>query len=66
MENQYRVGLLRMERAIRERMGSVELKLLCQLTLSMQNQLLQPFVSFLVLHSYRNLWTRQIRYQKLL
>ena len=25
MENQYRVGLLRMERAIRERMGSVEI-----------------------------------------
>ena len=24
MENQYRIGLLRMERAIRERMGSVE------------------------------------------
>ena len=26
MENQYRVGLLRMERAIRERMGSVEIE----------------------------------------
>ena len=25
MENQYRVGLLRMERAIRERMSSVEI-----------------------------------------
>ena len=25
MENQYRVGLLRMERAIRERMGSVDI-----------------------------------------
>jgi len=25
MENQYRIGLLRMERAIRERMGSVDI-----------------------------------------
>ena len=32
MENQYRVGLLRMERAIKERMSSVEIEQSCHKT----------------------------------
>jgi DNA-directed RNA polymerase subunit beta len=32
MENQYRVGLLRMERAIKERMSSVDIDTSCRTT----------------------------------
>ena len=46
MENQYRVGLLRMERAIRERMSSVESTPLYHKTLLTLSPQLQPLRSF--------------------
>ena len=45
MENQYRIGLLRMERAIRERMGSVEIDTVMPADLINANQLPLRFVN---------------------
>ena len=64
MENQYRIGLLRMERAIRERMGSVEIDTVMPADLINASQLLQ-FVNFLVRRSCHNSWTRQTLCRKL-
>ena len=42
LENQYRIGLLKMDRAIKERLSSLRLIILCLRILLMQNLLLPP------------------------
>ena len=65
--NQFRVGLIRVERAVRERLSMAEAD---ELGPSRSNQceslLLQPSKNFLALANYLNLWIKTIHYLKLL
>ena len=65
MENQYRVGLLRMERAIRERMSSVDIDTVMPHDLINASWPLLRLGSSLGPHSSANLWIRQTHCRKL-
>ena len=60
MENQYRIGLLRMERAIRERMGSAEIDTVMPADLINAKPAAAAVREFLDLANSRNLWTKRI------
>ncbi len=60
MENQYRLGLVRMERAIKERLSSVDIDTVMPHDLSMRNQLRQRCVNSSVHHNFHSLWIRLI------
>ena len=65
LENQYTLGVIRMERAIKERMTNVLiLKLLCLMILLTQNRLQLLLESFLVKANSHNLWIKPILYLK--
>jgi DNA-directed RNA polymerase subunit beta len=65
MENQYRVGLLRMERAIKERMSSVELETLMPHDLINAKPVAASVREFFGSSAAsRSSWTRQTRSQK--
>ena len=63
MENQYRVGLLRMERAIRERMSSVEIDNVMPQDLINAKPAAAAVREFLDLVSCLSLWIKLILYQ---
>lgn len=65
MENQYRMGLLRMERAIRERMSSEVLANVKPQDLVNAKPIAAVIREFSVLHSCRSLWIKTIRCPKL-
>ena len=65
MENQYRIGLLRMERAIRERMGSVEIDTVMPADLINAKPAAAAVREFLARRNCRNLWIRPIHCRKL-
>ena len=65
MENQYRIGLLRMERAIRERMGSVEIDTVMPADLINAKPAAAAVREFLVHPNCRNSWTKLTRCQRL-
>ena len=64
MENQYRVGLLRMERAIRERMSSVEIDTVMPHDLINAKPAAAAVREFLGRRNYHNSWIKQTLYQK--
>ena len=66
MENQYRIGLLRMERAIRERMGSVEIDTVMPADLINAKPAAAAVREFFDHLNCHNSWTKQTRCQKLL
>ena len=61
MENQYRVGLLRMERAIKERMSSIEIDTVMPQDLITPSRRPPPCASSSVPRSFRSSWTRPTR-----
>ena len=61
MENQYRLGLLRMERAIRERMSLVDIERSCRRISSTRSLQARPCASFSAPRSSSSSWTRQTR-----
>jgi DNA-directed RNA polymerase subunit beta len=61
MENQYRIGLLRMERAIKERMSSVDIDTVMPQDLINAKPALPPCASSSVPRSSRSSWIRPIR-----
>ena len=66
MENQYRIGLLRMERAIKERMGSGEIDTQMPADLINSKPAVAAVREFLAHLSFRHsLWTKQTRFLKL-
>ena len=64
MENQYRVGLLRMERAIKERMSSVEIDTVMPQDLINAKPAAPAVPNFLGPANCRNLWTKPILFLK--
>jgi DNA-directed RNA polymerase subunit beta len=64
MENQYRVGLLRMERAIKERMSSVDIDTVMPQDLINAKPALLPCASSSAPRSCRSSWTRPTRCRK--
>ena len=65
MENQYRIGLLRMERAIKERMSSVDIDTVMPQDLINAKPAAAAVREFLAPRSSRNSWIRPIRCPKL-
>ena len=64
MENQYRVGLLRMERAIKERMSSVEIDTVMPQDLINASLPRLRCVNSLARRSCRSSWTKPTRCPK--
>jgi len=65
-ENQFRAGLVRVERAVKERLNQAESDNLMPHDLINANQLVRQSRSFLGRVNCRSLWTKQTRCQKLL
>ena len=63
-ENQFRAGLVRVERAVKERLGQAETEQLLPHDLINSKPISAVFVSSLVQASYRNLWIKPILCQR--
>ena len=66
MENQFRIGLLRMERAIKERMSSIDIDAVMPQDIINAKPIAASIREFLVPLSYHNLWIKQTLFPKLL
>ena len=64
MENQFRIGLLRMERAIKERMSSIDIDTVMPQDIINAKPIAASIREFLVPLNYLNSWTKQILYLK--
>ena len=60
LQNQFRIGLSRMERVVRERMTIQDIDIITPQVLSILDLLLLLLKSSLVAHSYHSLWIKQI------
>ena len=60
VENQFRVGLVRMERAIKEKMSSVEIDTVMPQDLINSKPIAASLKNFLELLNYLNLWIKLI------
>lgn len=65
VENQFRIGLIRMERAIKEKMASVEIDSVMPQDLINAKPIAACLKEFLEHHHYLNLWTKLIHSRKL-
>jgi len=60
VENQFRMGLVKMQKSILDRMSSVEIDNVMPHDLVNSKTLMSYLRSFLVYHNFHNLWIRQI------
>jgi DNA-directed RNA polymerase subunit beta len=67
VENQFRIGLVRMERAIKEKMSSVEIDTVMPQDL-INSKAYSSFIKRILWnsHSFLNLWTKLIHFLRLL
>ena len=65
VENQARIGVYRMERAIKEKMTTLDVESAMPQDLINAKPLTVSLKDFLLVHNYHNLWIKQIRYRKL-
>ena len=66
LENQYRIGLLKMDRAIKERLSSLEVDNIMPQDIVNAKPVVASIKEFLVSVSLANLWIKLIPYLKLL
>ena len=66
VENQARIGVYRMERAIKEKMTTLDIESAMPQDLINAKPLTVSLKDFLQVHNFLNLWIKQIHFQKLL